>query len=531
MKTIINKPKKFTITTILAASMVGLLLATAPPIAWSQPEGPTTDPFLEIDANPVDEDNATYPGDDWTTFYPSPVSTNPYFIDSTGIITDNPQKSIFTGGGSKDTRDITEWKWTDGSVPDKDDILHGYFAAYGDTELVFYIGADRFSNDGDAMMGAWFFQDIVTAQPDGSFSGKHRNGDILWLGHFSGGGVISTLEIYVWDDSVKNNLRLIASGQGSESAGYYAAVNTADVASPWPYTPKDGTPEFFPYNSFMEGGINLSYLMGQDSPCFNSVLLETRSSTSVVAQLKDFVLGNLSTCSISVAKECLSSEIAPDLESINYSYSVHVTNTGYGSLSSVSLDDTMYGPWTYSGVIATGATAAVTPGGVPYIINSTDNPPASNTVTAIGYAGTYPTAPVTDAGQCTGVQLDPKLSLNQGCTDVKVVGLDGKVVVKVGFAGQVCNRDTVTKLQNVTVTHEAAGVVLTVANLMPGDCASFSGFFYPGPLDIDEDGTPALQEFGKSVSASGTEPITGEVKTVTANPDPATSCRLCTPCP
>src|SRR2546428_212131 len=38
--------------------------------------------------------------------------------------------SIFTGGGSKDEKDITQWQWVDGSVPDKDDLIESFAALY-----------------------------------------------------------------------------------------------------------------------------------------------------------------------------------------------------------------------------------------------------------------------------------------------------------------------------------------------------------------------------------------------------------------
>src|SRR5262249_30266729 len=47
---------------------------------------------------------------------------------------------VFTGGGSKDDLDISSWKNTAGSAPDKDDLLHGFAARYGD---FLYFGADR----------------------------------------------------------------------------------------------------------------------------------------------------------------------------------------------------------------------------------------------------------------------------------------------------------------------------------------------------------------------------------------------------
>jgi hypothetical protein len=38
--------------------------------------------------------------------------------------TDGANATIFTGGGSKDDLDTTNWNWKNGSVPDKDDLSY-----------------------------------------------------------------------------------------------------------------------------------------------------------------------------------------------------------------------------------------------------------------------------------------------------------------------------------------------------------------------------------------------------------------------
>src|SRR5439155_19641075 len=44
----------------------------------------------------------------------------------------NLSSSIFTGGGSKDPQDISQWAWKDGAggLPDKDNLLHEFAARY-----------------------------------------------------------------------------------------------------------------------------------------------------------------------------------------------------------------------------------------------------------------------------------------------------------------------------------------------------------------------------------------------------------------
>src|SRR5207244_4720364 len=68
--------------------------------------------------------------------------------------------SIFTGGGSKDPQDISNWAWKDaGGLPDKDNLLHAFAARYsvtgaggttdcptGTTCDALYFGSDRLDN-------------------------------------------------------------------------------------------------------------------------------------------------------------------------------------------------------------------------------------------------------------------------------------------------------------------------------------------------------------------------------------------------
>lgn len=545
----------------MTGAALGILLMTQIPAALAFQPGGTSDPNFEIDepsANALDD--VSHPGDDWETIYRCthalPVGTpdgfnqadcdslgglNSSFVASTGILHDHAPASIFTGGGSKDINDISQWKWKNGAVPDKDDITHAYASAYGiNNALILYIGSDRFSNTGSAMMGAWFFQESVRAKPDGSFTGKHKNGDIFWTGEFTGGGVVANLKIYSWQDrssgscSTANrikgsNLCLIAEGSGGSGYGYVASVNNTNETAPWDYTPKSGTPGEFPYNSFMKGGLNITQLLGGNTPCFASFMIETRSSSEVNAQLKDFVLGELNTCKISVTKTCTSSTLAADMESIDHTYQVSVTNTGYGTITSVDLIDDVGTPEvatddrtnTYSGDILSGQTVQVD----QYTINSKLNPP-TNWVTAIGRVGTYTTASVQDNAVCPQVPLNPAIGATKDC-ETKVVAEGGKVVVKVGFGGQVCNTDTETKLVNVTANDSKVGALtLSKTTLAPEECASFTNplSYYPGT--VAGDGTPSQQSYSNTVSVSGTEPLSNTTVTGSAT----ATCGLCPTC-
>jgi len=252
----------------------------------------------------------------------------------------DPSASIFTGGGSKDPIDLNQWAWKDaGGLPDKDNLVHGFAARYSLTpsatcpagtfstcELLFF-GSDRFDNSGDAQQGVWFFQSKVTAAGAKSgggtgFTGQHKTGDVLVISDFSIGGTVSTITIYRWEPACTKagqvlpappagsgntcgdtNLETLRTSTAANCAtpglsgdNFCGLVNPSTVTMPWSFTDKSGTPANGALNGELyEGGINLSTL-GLANECFSSVLLETRSSTSTTATLKDFVLGQLGQC-------------------------------------------------------------------------------------------------------------------------------------------------------------------------------------------------------------------------------------------
>jgi len=258
--------------------------------------------------------------------------------------------SIFTGGGSKDPIDISSWNWKDGSVPDKDNLLHAFAARYslaptniaspGTTNCpngtgglgqpaydptvkceVIFFGIDRYDNSGDAQNGFWFLKSniqAVSGHPAGTFSGVHQNGDILVVSDFSIGGTTSTITVYKWDssctaagkpdaDCADSNLRQLETSTAARCGGAVAdsfcgITNSADgTTAPWAgdYTDKSGNHSYL-NGEFYEAGLNLSTL-GLAGECFSSMVAESRSSTSTSAVLKDFVLAHFPQCKPSLA--------------------------------------------------------------------------------------------------------------------------------------------------------------------------------------------------------------------------------------
>jgi hypothetical protein len=298
--------------------------------------------LFELEGNTTDDAAV---GTDWDALYGGATPAN--MITFTGILPDPAPESIFWKGGSKDISDVPNWWQKSGGVPDKDDITNAYAAAYtnpadicinaagaavactethvGDPlhkadDLIVYFGLDRYANTGDAFAGFWFFQDDVAISGQ-QFSGQHvprsadGPGDILVLVEYpQASGSHPTVKVYEWDpadldnDNVADNLDLLITQTNAECDGTggklaCAISNTSDLSGQpaWPYTPKSGTG--LPFESFFEGGINVTQLLGT-TPCFSAFLAETRSSRSETAVLKDFAIGNFDVCGASVSKNC-----------------------------------------------------------------------------------------------------------------------------------------------------------------------------------------------------------------------------------
>ena len=257
---------------------------------------------FELDGNAITDHAGTALPDDWNRINPGPGShalVSSFDVDPLGA-------TIFTGGGSKDVQDVSQWLYTSGSVPDKDEINDAFAAAYtGSTgHVLIYFGADRFDNSGDSQIGFWFFQDQISLKPPkrsgtGGFNGVHTVGDILILSDFTTGGSISTVRVFEWVGSGGSDgpLNLRTTGGPCNTASstdpLCAIVNAASQQAPWAFQSKSGPAGTFPPGTFFEGFADLSDpTVLPNLECFASFLVETRSSASVTATLKDFVLGN-----------------------------------------------------------------------------------------------------------------------------------------------------------------------------------------------------------------------------------------------
>ena len=189
---------------------------------------------FELDGNATDQ--VVLAGDDWENIFnnTSTTSTASTFVNDGSL-----NATIFTGGGSKDPQDVSQWAWKDGAggLPDKDNLLDAFAARYSlapsrepcpsgtaATCEVLYFGSDRFDNSGDAQQGFWFFQSPVARSGTNNRIGggtgldpaSHQNGDLLIISDFSNGGTTSTISVYKWKHRRAGNLQLLASSTAAE---------------------------------------------------------------------------------------------------------------------------------------------------------------------------------------------------------------------------------------------------------------------------------------------------------------------------
>src|SRR5437867_1094738 len=292
-------------------------------------------------------------GDDWNNLYTCPadgvlgctkatpgVGNNAAAISD--LVVDLAPASIFTGGGSKDQLDITQWNWKDGSVPDKDDLIEAFAALYTPTSgtranhKILYFGANRLAVNGDAQIGFWFLQNAVKLKSDGTFQdalgnpAHHALGDVLILSNFVNGGGTSNIQVYevtlvnTGSSSVPcpaGSFEPSASANGvclqqviNNTAGANGVCDPADAGcaatngSVVPALDPDflaksgaGTGQY-PIVGFFEGGLDLT-AVGLGNECFPTFMVETRSSQSITAVLKDFTIGRFEQCVAAISTE------------------------------------------------------------------------------------------------------------------------------------------------------------------------------------------------------------------------------------
>ena len=241
--------------------------------------------------------------------------------------------------GSKDTLPIADWQCNfDNNVNSKIDVMNAYAALYTDPDSgdeIVYFALERNTNTGDANVAFWFLQDEVGCTSTGGavdFTGGHSDGDLLIVSAFSGGGTVSSVDVYEWvgDDATGalNTTPVFTGGVdcrdpllavGDSACG---AANIEPITTPWLTADfKEGVGHDLRTAEFFEGGVNLTQ-EGLGGQCFNTFLANTRSSTTLTATLFDFAAGTLGSCE----SELMTDPSVEGSVEINAAASVSVTD-------------------------------------------------------------------------------------------------------------------------------------------------------------------------------------------------------------
>ena len=538
--------KKLNILTLTMIAL-GFALTFVAPRSWAQ-NGVDNPAIFELDGNTAND--PALAGQDWDTV--TALTPNP--------IQDPGNQTIFTGGQSKDTNDVSQWKWKNGGgFPDKDNILQAVATALalpnGHTGI--YFAASRFANDGNADLGFWFFQANVAPQANGTFGpapgtvANHIDGDLLVLVNFENGGLVPSIFVYKWQGGVNGGPVLVdpatlSTGKCADSSSLDACAITNPTSTPaplfWGYTPKNNPPDIFPPQSFFEGGIDLNRIFPTNAPCFSSFLAETRSSSSINATLKDFAEGSFNLCKITVTKNCDFVGVVNNGTAFQYTFSGTVHNDGSGPVFDVQVTDTP---------AAAGTQTPVNP--IPVIGTDVDGdgspddlaPGATGTWSAtfvtteimfpnvaLAEAAAVPggarTVTDTDTASCTG-HAESSISITKACDPgASLLDIGSQLVVQVGVSGTVTNNGQ-ARLTGITLAdNPAATINLTKSTLDPGEMTTWSATYQPDAL-------PSVAcNFPDVIRVTAATPVIGDpVPFATGCPDPtdlacaAAACALC----
>lgn len=510
------------------------------------------DNLFELDGNAKEEGGV--PGDDWSTLAVMTASATPR---STGIIADTVP-AVFRSG-SKDTEDISNWRYDLGSSPPKDDIVHAYAVAYTATEpalagdLLVYFGADRKAFSGTASLGFWFFKQQVTRSDSTrgfvnaatNTQATHTEGDALVAFEYTNGGGVTEVRVYTWH----NNALVLKSSVGltaTNKPGVFCDADERICGSTNSSRIDLATGESVEAGQFFEGGINISKLVGLDN-CFASFMATSRSSDTTNASVKNFILGSFPVCHLSVTKSCDTSEYQASNDTILFTVKGAVLNDGGGPLTNISLVDSpafnagslQYYTCDAGGqpttTLATLPSSLAVGASICYRGKYTSNTLTRyDEITATATTGSSTVSGTANAS-CTGTKPSTGLSITKTC-DLDLVQQSGQLGVKVNFGGSVTNDGEVT-LKNVSVCerHEGAtacNVTVTIGDLAPKEGKSYSGYYMPS-LALNSSGNSALTEpynarFKDFATATGTPPAIFGTTTVQSSTVEAT-CTLCAP--
>jgi hypothetical protein len=466
--------------------------------------------LFELDENAVDEAAA---GDDWS---PAPAGALEFQFATDPA--EDPEDDIFAGS-NKDTLDIADFQWKFGEPNDKNDIEHGYIAAYEDDgDQILYFGMDFLANNGDKAVGVWVLQDDVAQVEDSSppnfpFTGGHIDGDILLQADFTNGGQLTRVDVYTWGENIEDNdqvgntnlWKAFTGQECSESDALddaCAEVNQASEIAPWDYQykcvgnaqpmdlpPPDGCQgvsgvqslDIFPVATFFEGGVNVTSLLG-NSICAGSVMFETRQSQSETAALEDKLIAPFDLCSIAVDKTGPAlSKVGDDAE-----YTITITNDGAVTLWKQSIVDSVFGDLTdgtNAVITSSNCGASLAPNAsctieVTYTVQEGDPDPLDNTVTVVyDIASTLDGDEVSDSDDHSVNLFQPAVEVTKSGDTLSKVGDDVTYTFAVENTSSADSPDLVLDSFTDTVLGDlttATGYDTDCDQLASGDTCTFN---------------------------------------------------------
>ncbi|MHC4497811.1 MAG: hypothetical protein ACYS21_01705, partial [Planctomycetota bacterium] len=358
------------------------------------------------------------------------------------------------------------------------------------------------------------------------FKGHHEPNDVLVLVNFpQATNKLPEIKVVIWDPPGEDakNLTILYSGAVCEEGGpavvACATTNAGDEISPWSYTPKRGTPGIFPYESFFEGGINVTELLGW-TPCYTSFIAESRSSKKFTATLKDFVWGKFELCGISVEKECdvigLTEEGDGTEKFFVVDFNGTVTNTGAGAFPEGSIitvrDWSADSNMTLEPIILPEDLMPGMSVGFKGTYFTDWNPPHNYVTASIAFPDSESAVSEdTFSVDCCDWPIDPRIDVWKDCWLDLETAADGNLVVVVRFNGGVENTGNVPLTVTVTDSkfHLFGGIVFGPNTIDPCEIVAIDEYFYyPTEPDSPVD-YPCNAKFSDSFTASYTSPVPG----------------------
>lgn len=261
------------------------------------------------------------------------------------------------------------------NVNNKNDLLQGFIAFEETTEggVNVYAGAARDKNEGNENFGVWLLKDRnvdcdpAAAPADdptnvGGFTGVHLDGDRLLVAEFTNGGSVGTVKTFIWNDPdgipENGDETLDPLGPASTfcsqvsdpghviSNGADVAVNTcgevngtSNIQPAWEPEitgcGKGQTAACGLLEPNMWGEIAAELLQPGENECFAKVMIETRTSQSITANLFDYMISNVDICGdVTIVKET----IGESAETFQYTTSLPGTPSGDTGTASVGAD-------------------------------------------------------------------------------------------------------------------------------------------------------------------------------------------------